>query len=266
MPLNAADVDRVRSLPLFNKVSDPALTRLANWASIRPIPARTALFNEGKPALALYVLFAGSVELFSEPNERRSTIAIISSSKPFVLTSVVENINPVAARTLERSELLVLPLKVVHELMDREASFANAITHALAKQLRELIEDRKNDRLKTTIERLADWMLRTDERAGGTGHFVMPYGKRTLASHLGMAPENLSRNLASLAQLGVAVRGRHVSLGDRAALVQFARREGGQASPAAKKPAASISTRRIRDQPTLAPTQVPDSLTHVLEP
>ena len=51
----------------------------------------------------------------------------------------------------------------------------------------------------------------------------IPYGKRVLASHLGMAPENLSRNLASLAPLGVAVRGRHVSLNDRAALAQFAR-------------------------------------------
>ena len=95
--------------------------------------------------------------------------------------------------------------------------------YELAGALREFIKHFKNQRLRTTVERLAEWMLRSDQDAGGTGHFVIPYGKRVLASHLGMAPENLSRNLASLAPLGVAVRGRHVSLNDRAALAQFAR-------------------------------------------
>ena len=104
-------------------------------------------------------------------------------------------------------------------------SFARAIMYELAGELRELIKHFKNQRLRTTVERLAEWMLRSDQDAGGTGHFVIPYGKRVLASHLGMAPENLSRNLASLAPLGVAVRGRHVSLSDRAALAHFARAE-----------------------------------------
>jgi hypothetical protein len=42
---------------------------------------------------------------------------------------------------------------------------------------------------------------------------------------VGMAPENLSRNLAPLAALGVAVRGHQVSLTDRAALAELARIE-----------------------------------------
>jgi CRP/FNR family transcriptional regulator, transcriptional activator FtrB len=142
-----------------------------------------------------------------------------------VLTSIADDTNPMAARTLERSELLLVPLKVIHELIDTDPSFARAIMYELAAELRELIKHFKNQRLRTTVERLAEWMLRSDQDAGGTGHFVIPYGKRVLASHLGMAPENLSRNLASLAPLGVAVRGRHVSLSDRAALAQFARLE-----------------------------------------
>jgi len=40
-----------------------------------------------------------------------------------------------------------------------------------------------------------------------------------------MAPENLSRNFASLAAFGVAVHGRQVSLSDRAALAELARLE-----------------------------------------
>src|SRR4249919_2047097 len=122
-------------------------------------------------------------------------------------SSQASEINPMAARTLERSELLLVPLKAIHELIDMDPSFARAIMYELAGELREFIKHFKNQRLRTTVERLAEWMLRSDQDAGGTGHFVIPYGKRVLASHLGMAPENLSRNLASLAPLGVAVRG-----------------------------------------------------------
>jgi CRP/FNR family transcriptional activator FtrB len=225
MALNKSESDRVRSIHLFDKVSGPHLPTLVKSASIRCFPARAALFYEGDRAFALYTLVQGSVELFSEPNGRRSTIAIIRSVKPFLLTSIVDDLNPMTARTLERSELLLIPLKVIRELIDTDQSFARAITHELAIQFHELIEDFKNQRLRTTIERLAEWMLRSDQDAGGTGQFVIPYGKRILASHLGMAPENLSRNLASLAPLGVAVQGRHVSLNDRAALAQVARLE-----------------------------------------
>jgi CRP/FNR family transcriptional activator FtrB len=192
------------------------------------------VFSSTGPAvcreLSLYTLLQGSVELFSEHHDRRSTIAIIRSVKPVLLTSIVDDLNPVSARTLERSELLLLPLKVVHELIDSDSAFARTIACELARDLRVTLEDFKNQRLRTSIERLAEWILRSDADAGSTGRFVLPYGKRVLASHLGMAPENLSRNLASLAALGVAVRGRQVSFSDRAALADLARI--GDAAPA----------------------------------
>lgn len=225
MALNKTDAGRVRSIHLFENVSDPYLPTLLKSASIRHFPPRILLFTEGDRATTLYTLLRGSVELFSEHHDRWSTIAVIRSIKPFMLTSIAHDLNPMSARTLERSQLLLVPLKVIQQLIDADPTFARAITHELAEDLRDIIEDFKNHRLKTSMERLAEWVLRSDQDAGGTGHFVIPYGKRTLASLLGMAPESLSRNLASLAPLGLSVRGRHVSLNDRAALAQFARLE-----------------------------------------
>jgi CRP/FNR family transcriptional activator FtrB len=230
MALNGGDADRVRSIPLFQNLSDRCLPALLKSASIRYFPARAMLFAEKSRANTLYTLLRGAVELFSEHHDRRSTIAIIRSVKPVLLTSIADDLNPVSARTLERSELLLLPLKVVHELIDSDGAFARAVTCELARDLRAIIEDFKNQRLRTSIERLAEWILRSDEDAGGNGRFVLPYGKGILASHLGMAPENLSRNLASLAAIGVAVRGRQVSFTDRTGLADLAR--VGDAAPA----------------------------------
>ena len=63
----------------------------------------------------------------------------------------------------------------------------------------------------------------TNEVRPLTGAFVIPHDKCTLASYLGMEPESLSRNLASLAEAGVSVRGRQISVSDSAALARIAR-------------------------------------------
>jgi len=222
MTLSSSDANRARSIPLFQNLSDKCLSMLLKSASLRCFPARIILFTERTRAKFLYTLLQGSVELFSERHDRRSTIAIIRSIRPILLTSIFDNINPLSACTLERSELLSVPLKVVHELIDSDVSFARAITYELAQDLSKTIEDFKNDRLRTSIERLAAWVLRSDEDTGGTGRFVIPYGKRVLASQLGMTAENLSRGFASLAAHGVAVHGRQVSVSDRTALAECA--------------------------------------------
>src|ERR1700730_3942251 len=223
MALNEADAVALRSIQLFKSLSDPSLPTLLKSASIKYFPARIVLFSEGDRATTLYTLLQGSIELFSEHHDRRSTIAVIRSIKPFVLASITDNINPMSARTLARSDLLLVPLPVIHRLMDTDPAFARAIAYELAGDVRGIIEDFKSHRLRTSIERVAEWIIRSDEATGGAGSFVIPHDKCTLASYLGMEPESLSRNLASLAEAGVSVCGRQICVGDPAALAEIAR-------------------------------------------
>jgi CRP/FNR family transcriptional regulator, transcriptional activator FtrB len=223
MALSETDIERVQSVQLFNSLSDLSRPILLKSATIKHFPPRKLLFTEGDRASILYTLLQGSIELFSEHQDRRSTIAIIRSSKPFVLASITDNINPMSARTLARSDLLLIPLNVVDRLIEADPAFAWAIACELARDLRDIFQDFKSHRLRTSIERLAEWMIRSDRETGGTGTFVIPHDKCTLASYLGMKPESLSRNLASLAAAGVRVRGRQISLKDPAALARVAR-------------------------------------------
>jgi CRP/FNR family transcriptional activator FtrB len=212
------DAHRMRSINLFHRVSDSHFRKLLRSASLRTFRRRTVLFNEGERPTVLYTLIDGAVELFSEHHDRRCTIAVIRSVKPCVLTSILAQRNPMSARTLERSQLLLVPVNVVRELIETDLGFAGAVTQQLAGDCHEVIDDFKSHRLTTAIERLAAWMLRADSETGKRGQFAIPYDKGTLASYLGMAPENLSRNLAALAPAGLVVRGRRVTLNDRAAL------------------------------------------------
>ena len=83
-----------------------------------------------------------------------------------------------SARTLARSDLLLVPLPVIHRLMDTGPAFARAIAYELAGDVRDIIEDfRKVHRLRTSIERVAEWIIRSDEAAGGAGSFVILHDK-----------------------------------------------------------------------------------------
>ena len=225
------DITRLRSVDLFGHVSDAHFRKLARTASLRRVAARTMLFHEGERPRVLYTLVDGAVELFSQHHDRRCTIAVLRSIKPCVLTSIMVDRNPMSARALEASELILVPARLIHEMLETDPGFTAAASYELARDCRDVTEGFKTERLATAIERLAAWVLRTDAETGGTGQFALPYDKRTLASVLGMAPANLSRNLAALAPAGVIVRGRRVTLNDRAAL---AARSGLGFAPAAE--------------------------------
>jgi CRP/FNR family transcriptional regulator, transcriptional activator FtrB len=180
------------------------------------------LFAEGDSADFLSFLMKGSVELFSERADRRCTIAVLRSVAPLMLASIFAHCHPYSAGALERSLLLVVPAGLIRNLMDVDARFTCEVARQLAQDHRHAIAELRRHRLRTTKQRLAEWMLRSNEQAGGTGRFAIPYDKRTLASYLGMAPENLSRNLAALASAGVEVRGRRITLNDPTALAAIA--------------------------------------------
>jgi CRP/FNR family transcriptional activator FtrB len=216
------EIDLIRSVPLFSKLAEEELLCLAARAELRQVPARAVLFTEGSRPDGLYSLMRGAVELYGEHDDRRFTVAVVGALKPFVLPLVLADRNPFSARTLEPCELLVLPKLIALELFGTNPEFARAVAHELAVECSALIEEFKSHRLRTTIERVARWILRRDEDSGGTGRFVIPYDKRVLASYLGMAPEHLSRSFSALASVGVVVRGRTVILTDRSALSEVA--------------------------------------------
>jgi CRP/FNR family transcriptional activator FtrB len=62
------------------------------------------------------------------------------------------------------------------------------------------------------VERLANFLLGCDQQNGGTGTFRLVIEKRTLASLLGMTPENLSRAFGTLAKYGIVVNGQEVRI------------------------------------------------------
>lgn len=221
--MRSSQIDEVRSLPLFEGVAGEHLADLTKGAYLQRFPAQVALIAEHDRPDFLHVMLEGAVELYSEHGARVATLAIRRPFDTFILAAVVSDLPYLASgRTIEPSRILMLPAEAVRMAFDRDAAFARAIVRELSQSFRGVMKELKGYKLRAGAERLANWILVQDARHGASGRFKLQYDKRTLAAHLGMTPENLSRNIAHIAGHGAIFGRRDVTIVDRDKLTRFA--------------------------------------------
>jgi len=214
-----------RRIWLFSGMAEDHVDTLLDAAGVIQLPARAPVFAEGAAAEHLHILLDGTIELFARMGEQESTIALLRPMSAFVLAAVAGDGPYLAsARTLDGSRMLLLPATVVRDVFDRDREFARTVARGVSNEFNGTLDELKNQKLRSSVERVADWLLRADAQLGGRRRFTLPVDKRTLASQLGMTPEHLSRNLKCLSGHGVVVAGRKIVLEDPAALAAVARR------------------------------------------
>lgn len=193
-------------------------------AYLQTFPAQLTLIHEGDPADFLYVVVEGKVELFANSNGREATMAVVRPFGTFILAAVLKDaVYLMSARTTERAKLLLVPSEDIRKAFEKDDAFARAIVVELASCYRGVVKDQKDIKLRTSVERLANRLIRYDKDQGKTGSLELPYDKRTLASLLGMTPENLSRAFNTLKPYGVEVEGSKVHLNDMKSLLILAK-------------------------------------------
>lgn len=213
MPMRQVELEQVRALPLFAECSDETFRQVTAGAFLQRFPAGTTLLLEGDQVDFLYVLLNGTVELEGSWNDKETTLALLRPVSTFILAAVVLDADGLmSARTLERSDILMLSGEGIRRAMKADASFALAVAQELAGCYRGLVRTLKNQKLRGGLERLANYLITQRLRQGGDPTFTLPHEKRVLASLLGMTPENLSRAFATLAGYGVEVNGPQVTI------------------------------------------------------
>ncbi|MFC0219923.1 helix-turn-helix domain-containing protein [Pseudochelatococcus lubricantis] len=222
--MRTTDLDRIRALPLFAGAEDDTFNEVTGGAFLQRFPAGTTLLLEGDPVDFLYVLLDGQVELQGTWKEKETTLAVLRPVSTFILAAVVlDATSLMGAVTLDRSEILMISGNALRRGMKRDAAFCFEVSQELAGCYRGLVRSVKNLKLRSAVERLANYLVTLQVRQGGGIDVTIPHEKRVLASLLGMTPENLSRAFAKLDAYGVVVDGNRVRLGNPDKLSRLAR-------------------------------------------
>jgi CRP/FNR family transcriptional regulator, transcriptional activator FtrB len=221
--MRADDLEDVRYLPLFGGMDSYWVEMLLRGAFLQRFPAHVELAREGEPADFLHVIVAGQVELYAAHHGRETTVSVIGPGQSFIVAAVLlDRVYLKSARAMVPSRVLLVPADAVRLGFAEDAAFARNLARELAYAYRTLVKELKNQKLRSNLERLANWLLVRDNETGATGRFELPFDKKTLAARLGMAPEVLSRSFAALTSCHVAVNGAEISLNDIPALTKLA--------------------------------------------
>ena len=222
--MRAQELLQVKALPLFSGIAPQHLESLLDAALLQQFPSHVNLIYEGEPADFLHVLVDGLVELFSDHDQAEWGISLVEPVSTFILAAVITDqpyLN--CARTIQESRILLIPAERVRAIFVHDIAFARTVARELAFAYRGAIKKLKGYVARSSVERLANWILTEAQKDGSPAHLVLPFDRGTLASHIGTTRENLSRNLAQLTDHGVRIRGREIVIDHQDLLEAFAR-------------------------------------------
>ncbi|WP_099823622.1 helix-turn-helix domain-containing protein [Oceaniglobus indicus] len=215
--------EEVRGLALFATMGDVNFKALMRGTYVQNFPPRIDLIHENEPADFLHVVLSGAVDLFSQWNRRETSMATVRPVSTFILAASISDLPYLmSARTLEKSRIALIPSQDVRRMFAADTAFATAIAAELANSYRTVVKNTKDLKLRTSLERLANYLLR-QSRTRGAPDFDLTTEKKRLASFLGMTPENLSRAFRALEPHGVKVEGSHITITDPQGLARYAK-------------------------------------------
>lgn len=215
--------EEIRSLPLFADTSNESFNALIRGAYVQNFPLHTELVTEGETADFLHIIVSGAIELFSCWQGRETSMSFLGPQDTFILAATIKD-RPylMSARTLEKSRVILIPSEDIRDVFDTDADFAKSIVTELASCYRGTIKAAKNIKLRSSTERVANYLLKQQRELGSPAGFSLAAEKRRIAALLGMTPENLSRSFAGLKAHGVIVEGQEISIVDPERLAKYA--------------------------------------------
>lgn len=218
------DIPVIRTLELFREMSEDSFNELIRGAYVQTFPPQVDLITEGDHSDFLHIVLTGSVELYASWNGRETSMETVRPISTFILAATIKDAPYLmSARTAEKSRIIMIPSMDVRSVFEADNGFARAVVTELAQCYRLVVKTSKNLKLRTSLERLANYLLRSHRRADGALEFELQLEKRRLASFLGMTPENLSRAIKALRPYGVEITGATVRITDLADLEAFAK-------------------------------------------
>jgi len=174
---------------------------------VQSFPPRTTLIREDEPADFLFAILDGLVLMSAKSYDGETALEMLRADDIFILAAVLnDDVCLQTAQTLTPTRVLMVPSSLVRDLMSEDVGFMRAIVFETARAYRRLVKELKAQKLRSSVQRLANWIVKESLLNGGGDVVMIPCEKRTLAAYLGMTPENLSRNFATLGSHGVSVQ------------------------------------------------------------
>jgi CRP/FNR family transcriptional activator FtrB len=203
-------------LPLLAALSPTSRADLLRQAVVHAVTPGTLLFEQGEIPNFQIIVLTGSVHLLGRSSAGHEVLIEVVEPPDLIIPAAILTKSPylMRARIPEPSRLLMIQANAFRAAVVREPSLALEVIGDLAGQLRRMVRQIKNLKLRSVKERVGCYLLGLARRQGTPHRVQLPYGKSLIASELGMTRESLSRTLSALQSDGITVEGDTILIDD----------------------------------------------------
>ncbi len=204
----AERVNSLRSLSLFEGLTNEELHFLATEAQLRFYAAGMTIFHQGEPGSTCHIIVRGKVRVFVIGEDGRElSVSIFGPGEIVGEMALFENLPRSAnVETLEPTWTLELHQDVLLHGLAHSTTLACSLLRALSSRLRHMTEEAEGlasltvaDRLLLRLQRLAEWSGRPV--ADGV-RIALPMTQQELAALIGTSRESVNRALSGLRKQG----------------------------------------------------------------
>ncbi|GMV04579.1 MAG: hypothetical protein AMXMBFR53_08590 [Gemmatimonadota bacterium] len=226
--MSSEAMEVLRTLPIFNRLSEDALSSVASRTVVKRYPKDKILFRQGEEARGLFVVVAGGVKIYQAgPDGREQTLYVERPGHSLAEIPLFDGSPyPASARASEESRILFLPRDAFEWLYRNNPDIADATIRELGRRLRRLVRLVDRLSLKSVPARVAATLLEAAAAAGCArdgGELVLQSTQEEMAAELGTTRESVSRALSALRSENVIrVTGQKVLILDFEALRETA--------------------------------------------
>ncbi len=211
----------VLGAPLFAGIDRDTVFWLIAGAVVGAYPEGGMLFSQGDPADRFFVVLDGHVNLFALTETGVQTIIeVMEPGQMFAEAAMFMNARfPVNAEMTMKTRLLVISAKSFLTHLEQRQELATKLFASLAQWQNRLMREIADLKGRSPAQRVGMFLLAHDQSSQDTIRLRLTMVE--LASRIGITQESLSRVMARLRQLGVAVNRSEVVIGNPEALRQF---------------------------------------------
>ncbi len=218
--LTRSDLDVAAKIPVLSGLKPEALAVLLAEASVINLRPGHALFRQGEPALAFFIIVDGWIKLYRvTPAGDEAVLNVLTTGESLAeAVTFTSGRYPATACAVTRARVVMIPADYVMNCIREMPEIAFAMIASTSQHLHRMVQRIEQLTAQSAIQRVADFLATLAPCSKGPCTIELPYDKSVIAGRLGLKPESLSRVFAKLRSIGIDVRASHVIVGEVAQL------------------------------------------------
>lgn len=205
---------------LFSGLAEKETKKISVSSKLFNFQKGEIIFSQGDEAKGFYIIANGIVKIYQLSKAgNENLLHIFEKGESFGEAAAFgEGFFPAFAETMQKSEIIFIPIKEFKELLKDNPSLTINLIASLSKLMHILVDQIESLTLKDAGERLAKFLL-TCAKKNKAAKFTLPTNKTSLAKKLNIKQETLSRLFARFQAVNIMkIDGNKVEIKDKESL------------------------------------------------